>query len=266
MVRDEFSNFEDDYKISRKPNKKKSNKLIIFILLLGIILVIYSSINLYKWYIDSVHMKKSLININENVTIDEINKNGAKLIDVDFSKLKDINPDIIGWIQVPGTNVNYPFVQSTDNDYYLTNSFDKSFNNAGWVFLDYRNDTSLINKNSIIYAHSRLDGSMFGSLKNVLNSNWFDNTSNHIIKISTENENTLWQIFSVYKTPLVNDYLKIDFNSDDEFKVFADTLKNRSDYDFNTTVDSSDKILTLSTCHRYNGNERLLIHAKLVEI
>jgi sortase B len=185
------------------------------------------------------------------------------LINVDFNELKKINKDIKGWIQVNGTNINYPFVQSSDNDYYLNHSIDKSYNSAGWVFLDYRNKLDTIDKNTIIYAHGRLDKTMFGSLKNVLTSDWQNNSNNHIVKISTEYENSLWQVFSVYKIPTTTDYLITNFNSNSKFKSFTDMLINRSEYNFNTTVNEDDKIITLSTC--YNNNEKVVLHAKLIK-
>ena len=84
-----------------------------------------------------------------------------------------MNSDVVGWIQVAGTNINYPIVQSNDNDFYLNHSFDKSINGAGWVFMDYRNNPSSFDKNTIIYAHSRVDGSMFHTLRNVVKESWF---------------------------------------------------------------------------------------------
>lgn len=121
---------------------------------------------------------------------DYINMN---LIDVDFSKLKSINENTKGWIKVNGTNINYPFVQADNNDYYLNHSFDNSYNYAGWVFLDYRNNISNFdNKNTIIYAHGMYNNNMFGSLRNILTNGWLDDTNNYVIKLSTEKENTLW--------------------------------------------------------------------------
>lgn len=90
------------------------------------------------------------------------------LIDVDFSELKEMNSSIAGWIKLGGTNINYPFVQGNDNSYYLTHSFNKSGNQAGWIFLDYRNNKDEYDKNTIIYGHALQTGSMFGSLKDVL--------------------------------------------------------------------------------------------------
>ena len=75
------------------------------------------------------------------------------MLNVDFSELKKINNNVKGWVQVNGTNINYPFVQANDNKYYLTHSFDKSWNSAGWLFLDYRNN---INNNKILNHHITL--------------------------------------------------------------------------------------------------------------
>ena len=182
---------------------------------------------------------------------------------VDFEELQKINPDVYAWIQIPGTNINYPFVQANDNKYYLTHSFDKSHNTSGWVFLDYRNNIQTLDKNTILYAHGRIDKTMFGTLKNILNNDWLTNTDNYIIKLSTEYENSLWQIFSAYHIPTTSDYLQINFENNEDFKNFANMLTERSQYNFNTTVNENDHILTLSTC--YNSSEKMVIHAKLIK-
>ena len=184
------------------------------------------------------------------------------LINVDFSNLLTINSETKGWIQVPSTNINYPFVQNTNNSFYLEHSFDKSYNSAGWVFMDYRNN-NLVNKNTILYAHGRYDGTMFGSLKNIFNSSWYENKNNHIVRLSTLDENSMWQVFSVYTIPTTNDYIKVNFKSDEEFLSWAEMIKKRSRYNFNTVINSSDNILTLSTC--YNKTKKVVMHAKLIK-
>lgn len=185
------------------------------------------------------------------------------MIDVDFYDLKDVNKEVAGWIQVNGTNINYPFVQTKDNKYYLTHAFDKSKNSAGWVFLDYRNKSDLTDKNNIIYAHGRYDNTMFGSLRNALTNGWLNNKNNFIIKIATPYQNSLWQVFSIYHIPTTSDYLRINFADDQDFSNFTNMLIKRSAYKFNTKVSPSDKILTLSTC--YNDTEKLVLHAKLIK-
>ena len=254
--------------------------------LYAVLLVLFSSfvLSLFKivhWVDDSKESKEQIDYIMDSVVIEEEDEEEGEvlseepdpynpywdfikmsLMSVDLSELKSINPDTVGWINVGGTNINYPIVQSIDNDFYLSHSFDKSYNDAGWVFMDYRNSTSLSDKNTIIYAHSRFDNTMFGTLRNVLSNGWLNNSDNYIVRLSTETENTLWQVFSVYKIPTTSDYLAIDF--DDNFLDFVSMLKERSQFDFNTNVSEDDRILTLSTC--YNDTSKVVMHAKLIKI
>ena len=185
------------------------------------------------------------------------------MINVNFNDLKQKNQDTKGWIQVNGTNINYPFVQTNNNEFYLNHTFNKTYNSAGWVFLDYRNNINELSRNTIIYAHGRLDTTMFGSLKNILSNGWLNNTTNYVVKLSTETENTLWQVFSVYHIPTTNDYIKVNFSSTNEFYKWSKMILNRSAHNFNTTINENDKVLTLSTC--FNDKEKVVLHAKLIK-
>ena len=269
----------------KKRRIKWKNVILLFIFLALIIILLTSSINIIKWLIDSRSSKSQISGIVNNTNITEVkdSKNTEyvidedslkendpywyyikyNLIDVDFKDLKKKNGDTIGWIQVKGTNINYPFVKTNNNDFYLTHSFNKKFNHAGWVFMDYRNSTTEFDKNTIIYAHGRLDNTMFGSLRKILSSSWIKNVNNHVITLSTEYENTLWQVFSVYKIKTTNDYLEINFINDDSTLEFYNMLIDRSEHDFNTSISSSDKIITLSTC--YDDDYKVVLHAKLIK-
>ena len=214
--------------IKKKRYKLKWKNLIaLIIFFIAFIFLIKSGINLINYFIDTnktndeIKEIEDVVNIeetkdNENTEIieqkEEIPKENPywdyikmNLINVNFDELLKINNETKGWIQVNGTNINYPFVQTNNNDYYLTHSFNKSYNQAGWVFMDYRNNTTDYDKNTILYAHGMNNKTMFGSLRNILSSSWYDNTDNHIIKLSTPTENTLWQVFSVYhmKQPMI---------------------------------------------------------------
>lgn len=268
----------------RKIKIKWKNIIPILIIITSSITLLISIFNIIKWKIDSNKTNYEITNIQENINVEEIQDTenteiiepvievpkenpywdyiNMNMINVDFNGLKKTNPDVVGWLKVNGTNINYPFVQSSDNDYYLTHSFNKSYNGAGWVFLDYRNNGTN-NKNTIIYAHGRSNKTMFGTLKNVLNNGWLNNTNNYVIKISTETENSLWQIFSVYRIPTTSDYLQTNFNDETEYQNFLDMIKDRSSHNFNTNVASTDNILTLSTC--YNNSDKMVVHAKLIK-
>lgn len=268
----------------RKIKIKWKNIILILIIITSSITLLISIFNIIKWKIDSDKTNYEITNIQENINVEEIQDTenteiiepvievpkenpywdyiNMNMINVDFNGLKRTNPDVVGWLKVNGTNINYPFVQSSDNDYYLTHSFNKSYNGGGWVFLDYRNNGTN-NKNTIIYAHGRSDKTMFGTLKNVLNNGWLNNTNNYVIKISTETENSLWQIFSVYRIPTTSDYLQTNFNDETEYQNFLDMIKDRSSHNFDTNVASTDNILTLSTC--YNNSDKIVVHAKLIK-
>lgn len=264
---------------------KWKNLIALIIFLIAFIFLIKSGISLINYFIDTNKTTDEIKEIEDVVEIEEIEDNDnteiikqeeeipkenpywdyikMNLINVNFDELLEINNETKGWIQVNGTNINYPFVQTSDNDYYLTHSFNKSYNQAGWVFMDYRNNTENYDKNTILYAHGMNNKTMFGSLRNILSSSWYDNTDNHIIKLSTPTENTLWQVFSVYHIETTNDYIQTRFTSDEEYLTFLNKLKDRSAVTFDTTVNANDKILTLSTC--YNKTDKVVMHAKLIK-
>ena len=271
-----------------KKRRKVKWKSVFFLLLINIFFIatIISGINILKWKKESNHTTTKIVEIQEITAVETVEDSEntevieiveeipeenpywdyikMNLIDVDFKELKEINSDTVGWIQLNGTNINYPFVQTTDNEYYLTRSFDKKKNNAGWVFMDYRNSKDSLDRNTILYAHGRKDNTMFGTLKNILSSKWINNADNYIVKMSTETENSLWQVFSIYNIPETTDYLQTAFYSNTEFLEFGNMLINRSEYNFNTTINENDKILTFSTC--YNKTNRIVLHAKLIKL
>lgn len=274
----------------KEKNKKKFkwiNIVLLLIILICTFMLTKSIFEIIRWNLESNKTEEQIKEIQEIIEVEEVIETeddeieviepeeeipqsspywdyiNMNLINIDFSELKNINSDTKGWIQVNGSNINYPFVQTKDNDYYLKHSYDKSYNTGGWVFLDYRNNINSIGKNTIIYAHSRKDETMFGTLKNILKSGWLNDTDNYIVKLSTETENTLWQVFSVYHIPTTNDYIKVNFETKEEFKNWADMLINRSAYNFNTSVNENDNVLTLSTC--YNKKEKVVLHAKLIK-
>ncbi len=184
-------------------------------------------------------------------------------LQIDFTDLLIQNRDTVGWIQIDGTNVDYPIVQSKSNEYYLTHAFDHSYTKAGWIFSDYRNNLSHMNPNTVIYGHGRRDNSMFGSLRFLLDESWYQNGNQPIIKISTSKANYLFQIFSIYTIVEEGYYITTHFKGN-EFQTFIDTILSRSQMNFHTSVDTNDKILTLSTCLD-NDEWRVVVHAKLLK-
>ena len=185
------------------------------------------------------------------------------MLEVNFDNLKKINSDTVGWIKVNGTKINYPFVHTSNNEYYLKHTFDKTSNKKGWVFLDFRNDIENLSSNNILYAHGLVNNQMFGSLRKTIKPSWYNNKSNHIITIATPSGTKHFKIFSSYTILPESYYITTNFESDDEFKAFINTIKERSVYNYNVDVSTNDKILTLSSC--YDNEKRMVLHAKLIK-
>lgn len=284
------------YLFSKKiTNKKNEIKIIpIIILTLSITTYLISIFILTRWYVQSERTKNFTSDLNKTTTIIEeenetenttnqyedtspitpapetsTNKTetiiNTNFINVNLNYYTQKNQDTVAWIQVNGTKVNYPIVQTTDNNFYLEHDFYKRKTTNGWIFGDYRNDFSSFNNNTIIYGHNLINDNMFGTIPNLLNKNWFSNKNNHYIKLSTKTTNTIWQIFSVYKIKPTTDYLKTKFNSTKTYQEFLNTIKNRSTYNFNLELNYTDKIITLSTCDDI-GTKRVVVHAKLIKI
>lgn len=256
-----------------KRQKKKRNKIVLIIQIISVIVIITSLYFIYLWHIDNKNSNEILEKIfdeleisNETVTID--NNMQSNMMKIEFNKLLTMNSDTIGWIKIKGTNINYPVVQAKDNDFYLTHSFDKSYNKSGWIFSDYTNKSlkyDILDQNTVIYGHNRENNSMFGTLSNVLTEDWRKDVDNQYINFSTLNKNMIWQVFSTYTIDSEDYYIQTNFVSKNEYKTFLKTVKSRSIYNFGIDLSTEDKILTLSTCTNI-GEGRNVVHAKLIQI
>lgn len=267
---------------------KKKKKLVLKTWVLKVLIVLFSLalilslLKIYFWTQDNKKIADITKEINEIVTPTPIEEEGELInppedkandywdyvklpfYEVDFTALKEKNPDTIAFIHMQGNNINYPVVQTDNNDYYLKHAYDKSKNSAGWVFMDYRNNITTLSDNTVIYGHGRLDETVFGSLKNALTANWQANKENYVIWLTTEKENLVFQIFSIYTIPSENYYIETDFSSSADKEKWLNTMKERNTTSFDTSVNTNDKILTLSTCQNNNGG-RIVVQAKLIK-
>lgn len=186
-----------------------------------------------------------------------------KLSDVHISSLKKENPDTVAWLSVDGTSINYPIVQTKDNEYYLNHGFDKQYRKSGWTFMDFRNHTSMNDQNTIFYGHNLLNKTSFGSVSNIFTDSWYQE-SNHTIFLLTGSYQYLYRVFSVYYIDPEVYYLQTNMPEDSYLK-FLNTLKGRSLFFFDENVSIDDKIITLSTCTEDNQG-RKVVHAKLIQV
>ena len=212
--------------------KRKVIKIIL------IIIMIISLINIFIWFYENNKTKeiatkaKKYINVDNNIISPEI---------------INLNEDIIGWLIVDNTSINYPVVQGKNNEFYLNHDLDKNYNSAGWIFMDSEN--SLDDQNIIIYGHHRRDGSMFGSIDNLLNKN-----KGGKIKLLINNKEINYNIFSIYKTEKEYNYREKNYNN---FNKKTEEFKKRSLIKYNVDIKSKNQIVTLSICD--NDNKKRIV-------
>ena len=240
---------------------KKILNTVLNILLISI--MIYSLFNIGKWFYDNYKNKKvknNYKNIEEKINnlVEEKTENKEETR-LSIKELKVQNEDTVAWLKVNNTNINYPVVKSTDNAYYLNRSFDKSYNSAGWIFMDFRNKLDGTDKNIVIYGHNRRDNSMFGTLDETMNESWYTNGENRIVLLIFEDRIEKYEVFSVYKVLNEEYYITTDF-SNQSYKEFLNTIAGRSIYNFNVNLDETKNIITLSTCSN-NDKYRTVLHA-----
>ena len=243
-----------------KRRLKKKFRIIIVLLLILIFSfgLIYSLINIFNWKIDVDKNNNIIKELRNNIKINKEDKEYK----VDFKSLKEQNSDTVCYLKVSGTKIDYVVVKGEDNSYYLNHNFNKEYNSAGWIFMDYHNNL-VDDRNIVIYGHNMRDGSMFGSLDSTLKKEWQEDKNNQKIMLVKEDGTYYYQVFSTYTIEPEEYYIKTDFSSNDNFYSFIKELKSRSNYDYNVEVNENDKILTLSSCTN-SGKNRVVLHAKLI--
>ena len=180
-----------------------------------------------------------------------------------YSYLLKENNELVGWMTVAGTKLDYPVVRTENNDFYLKHNFKKESSEYGAIFMDFRDKGDLKTRNNIIYGHNMKDGSMFHELMNYKDHKFFK--EHPIIEFDILDEPVQWQIFSVYVTDTKFNYIRTDFNDDADYGDFLTQLKAHSMYDTGISVSKEDTILTLSTCTYEFDDARFVVQAKRIK-
>lgn len=181
---------------------------------------------------------------------------------IDFAALAEVNEDIIAWLYIPNTKIDYPVVQGEDNDYYLTRGASKEENRAGAVFLDYRSSADLSDPNMLIYGHRMNDGSMFADLHQYEDENFFRENRNIYLYLPDGTVN-VYDIFGAGVVGDSDEAYTISFADDEAFQDYLTKMKNRSAASFDMELSPQDRIITLSTCVRGEDTSRYIVQAKL---
>ncbi len=215
--------------------------------------------------------KKALVDLARDTTgLDASEASGTEDVLIDFDKLQEKNSDIYAWILIPGTQINYPILQSTgdeDDDFYLMHNLDKSKGYPGCIYTQKRNSLDFTDRNTVIYGHNMKDGTMFASLHDYEEEVFL--TEHPFIYIYTPEGKLTYQIFAVYTAGNVNllDYYG-DFENTAAYQQYLTEVESQygedgAIIDTTVSVDASDRIITLSTCLGVD-TERFLVQAKLI--
>lgn len=191
---------------------------------------------------------------------------------IDFAGLKEINSDIIGWIEMEAIDAYYPIMQAEDNMYYLYRTFRKVNNIDGSLFADYRNDPEFSDRNTVIYGHNMKDGSMFGNLKKYLERTV---EVDGVEKLGAYDVSPYFWIYTpdyiykyeIYSVARVNerseDYQRV-FETEEDYQKFIDRTVGESLIPTKATLSLEDTVVTLSTCTSAH-EQRLIVQGKRIE-
>ena len=181
------------------------------------------------------------------------------LKDMDFSALRQQNPDVLGWILIPGTRVSYPVVQGTDNSYYLDHTWRGGKNSVGAIFMDYRNSGDLSDFNTIIYGHRMNNRSMFGTLSQYKSRSYWQ--AHPYVYLTDDSGTHRYEIFAAGEVSVDSDVYRLGLRSDSSRQSFLDSCLALSALNTGVTPHTYDKVLTLSTCTGNGHATRWVVQA-----
>ena len=267
-------NKNNTQKQPEQKKKKKSDVLLTIALIVASAVFCYAAFNLYHIYTeykkgtDEYNQIEEMAVTERDADSGEVAGPNAQLkppIEVDFDKLKSVNEDVVGWIYVDALpDISYPIVKGKDNQTYLHQTYEKNYNFAGTIFVDYENSGDFSDCNTLVYGHNMKNGSMFGHLKKFREDDRLYKQDKYFW-ILTPERNYRYEIISAYTTGVNSDTYTLFKGPGEEFEKYLETIKGYSEIQTDDTdLTIKDKIVTLSTC---TGNEstRFVVQGKRVD-
>ena len=267
-------NKNNTQKQPEQKKKKKSDVLLTIALIVAIAVFCYAAFNLYHIYTeykkgtDEYNQIEEMAVTERDVDSAEVAGPNAQLkppIEVDFDKLKSVNEDVVGWIYVDALpDISYPIVKGKDNQTYLHQTYEKNYNFAGTIFVDYENSGDFSDCNTLVYGHNMKNGSMFGHLKKFREDDKLYKQDKYFW-ILTPERNYRYEIITAYTTGVNSDTYTLFKGPGEEFEKYLETIKGYSEIQTDDTdLTIKDRIVTLSTC---TGNEstRFVVQGKRVD-
>ncbi len=269
--------------------KTKLKRISCIILVMAIV---FSIIYIIKYCYDIYNAKKQMslldeISVNKikimqiygqesnNVILENKQKQNNNIIQIQknerilkLQELQKQNSDIVGWIEIENTDINYPVLQGKDNKYYMTHNYKKEYSMNGSIFLDKDYVWNPPSSNLLIYGHNNKNGTMFQSLLKYKNKSFYN--EHPIIRFTTNNEDSDYEIISVFESRVYYKseknvfryYYFINAKNENEYNEYIKNAKKASLYDTKKTAVYGEQLITLSTCDYYTEDGRFVIVAK----
>lgn len=263
--------FMSDATAQKGHDKKFARKALFIIIMVGAALVlIFALYNIYSITAEdnanehTMEAMREFVEVADTQTGDDVNP--EEIRSIDFEALHEINPEIVGWLYIPGTDVDYPVTQTDNDSYYLSHGPDLEPNRAGSLFFETACSPDLVDRNTIIYGHRMNNGSMFGSMSDFEDPAYFD--SHRTAYLYTQNGvRHEYEFFTIIHSSDSMDApaYRLDYDDSAQFMETAEEMMDASIVPVEgVTIGSRDQILTLSTCIRGDGDSRLVLQAKKV--
>lgn len=251
-----------------KKNTKFKKIILILITIIFITCIIYISVYFYNSYKDK--------NINDNI-LNNVNVNSTKVTEqktermLQLEELQKENSEIIGWLEIEGTNINYPVLQGTDNEFYMKNNYKKEKSKNGSIFLDKSYNWDILSSNLLVYGHNNKNSTMFQDLLKYKKEDFYKEHTK--IKFTTNKEDSVYEIMSVFysrvyyknEKNVFRYYYFVNAENEQEYNDFVNNAKKASIYDTGITAEYGEQLLTLSTCSYHTEDGRFVVVAKKIK-
>ncbi len=261
------------HEIKNKDKNKKSNKILRIVVLIVLILLVIAGTTyiIYNFINNKKDTGTEMQKVLENIKITEpITPEKTEMM-LKVIELQKQNSDIVGWLQIEGTNINYPVLQGEDNSYYMTHTYNKEYSRNGSIFLDKDYNWELPSANLLMYGHNNKNGTMFEELMNYKEESYYKEHTK--IKFITNNEEAEYEIIAAFlsrvyyknEKDVFRYYYFINAENEQQFNEYVQNSKKDSLYDTGITAQYGDQLLTLSTCSYHTEDGRFAVVAKKIK-
>jgi len=258
-------------KIVKKKKKEKHRRHLVKIFaILFIISVIYIGNSFFNSQKEEAETDELLNTIVISNAVNEEEEQDSEMV-IKVKELRKQYPEVIGWLEIEGTNINYPVMQTNNNDFYMTHNYKKEYSKDGALFLDKAYDWSKPSTNLLIYGHNNIGSSeMFVELLKYKKEDFYK--EHKIIKFTTTSEEAEYEIIAVFKSRVYYSheqnvfryYYFIDAKNEAEFNNYVSNAKNASMYNIDASAKYGDSLMTLSTCEYSQKDGRFAVVARKI--